>query len=78
MAVCIDKTVDGFLYVTETKLETCTTYVLQAADEYNLSHVTVSPSDIGLVFTWSFGAVVVIGYLGGYVIGIAKKLIRLV
>lgn len=78
MAICIEKTVDDFLYVSETSIENCSSYVLQTADEYNLSHVSVSPSDIGLVFAWAFGAVVVVGYFGGFVIGIAKKMIRLV
>ncbi|WP_323117023.1 hypothetical protein [Klebsiella quasivariicola] len=52
--------------------------VIQTVAEYNQSTIDIAPSDVALVFSWAFGAVVVLGWLPGYCIGIAKKVISLV
>lgn len=77
MAICVAVDVDGYVRQTTDSIETCTASVLVDAQQYNqLLEPVLSPSDIAYVFGWGFGAVVVIGYFGGYGVGIAKKLIN--
>ena len=41
------------------------------------STVDIAPSDIAIMFSWAFGAVVVLGWFPGFAIGVAKKVINL-
>lgn len=52
--------------------------VIQTAEEYKQSTLDIAPSDIALIFSWAFGAVVIIGWLPGFAISVAKKIINLV
>jgi hypothetical protein len=78
MTICVAVSEEGFLYQTDLPITECTSMVIQSVGEYNTSHIELSPADIATVFAWSFGAVVVVGYFGGYVIGLAKRLINLI
>ncbi|HDO1377108.1 TPA: hypothetical protein RUY63_004307 [Aeromonas dhakensis] len=50
--------------------------VIQTAAEYKHPTIDIPAADIVTAFSWSFGLVIVVGYLPGYAIGIAKKLIN--
>lgn len=78
MAYCVDFNEQGFIYRVETPLSECSSMVIQTVAEYNQSTIDIAPSDVALIFSWAFGAVVVLGWLPGYCIGIAKKVISLV
>ena len=77
MSICVAVDADGYVRQTTDSIQTCTASFLIDAQQYNkLLEPVLSPSDIAYVFGWGFGAVVVIGYFGGYAVGIAKKLIN--
>ena len=74
---CVAIDSDGYVRQTTDTLESCTSFVLVDAQQYSkFLEPVLSPSDIAYVFGWGFGAVVIIGYFGGYGVGIAKKLIN--
>lgn len=77
MAYCVAFNEQGFIYKVESPLTECSSMVIQTVAEYNQSTIDIAPSDVALIFSWAFGAVVVIGWLPGYCIGIAKKVISL-
>lgn len=76
MPLCIDKNEQGFLFLTETPVSECSSMVLLTVDEYKQSTLDIPASDVVMIFSWAFGAVVIIGWLPGFAIGVAKKLIR--
>ncbi|HCT2505482.1 hypothetical protein J4G63_21340 [Aeromonas sobria] len=51
--------------------------IIQTVEEYKQSTVDIAPSDIAIMFSWAFGAVVVLGWFPGFAIGVAKKVINL-
>lgn len=78
MAMCVAVDVDGYVRQTSESVEACQSLVLMDYAQYNiLAEPLLEPLDIAYVFAWGFGAVVVLGYFGGYATGIAKRLIRL-
>lgn len=77
MAYCVAFNEQGFIYKVESPLTECSSMVIQTVAEYKQSTIDIAPSDVALIFSWAFGAVVVIGWLPGYCIGIAKKVISL-
>lgn len=77
MAHCVGINEQGFLYLLDTPLQECSSMVIQTVAEYKQSTIDIAPADVVLMFTWAFGAVVVLGWLPGYCIGIAKKVINL-
>lgn len=78
MPSCVAFNEQGFIYKVDTPITECSTMVIQTVTEYNQSTIDIAPSDVALIFSWAFGAVVVLGWLPGYCIGIAKKVISLV
>lgn len=78
MAICVAVDAGGFIRQTNESVEACSNLVLMDYAQYNiLAEPLLDPVDIAYVFAWGFGAVVVLGYFGGYAIGIAKRLIKL-
>lgn len=77
MAHCILVNEQGFLYRTDTPVKECSSMIIQTVEEYNQSTVDIAPSDIAIMFSWAFGAVVVLGWFPGFAIGVAKKVINL-
>lgn len=77
MAYCIAVNEQGFLYRTDTPVKECSSMIIQTVEEYNQSTVDIAPSDIAIMFSWAFGAVVVLGWFPGFAIGVAKKVINL-
>lgn len=77
MAFCVGSNEQGFLYKLDTPVTECSSMVIQTVEEYKQSTVDIAPADIAIMFSWAFGAVVVLGWFPGYAIGVAKKLIRL-
>ena len=77
MAICVAPDVDGFIRKTVDSLDTCTSMILMDSAQYHLAiEPVLNSADIAYVFGWGFAGVVIIGYFGGYLIGIAKSLIR--
>ncbi len=77
MAYCISVNEQGFLYRTDTPVKECSSMIIQTVEEYKQSTVDIAPSDIAIMFSWAFGAVVVLGWFPGFAIGVAKKVINL-
>lgn len=77
MSFCVGFNEQGFLYKLDTPVTECSSMVIQTVEEYKQSTVDIAPADIAIMFSWAFGAVVVLGWFPGYAIGVAKKLIRL-
>jgi len=69
MATCVQINESGYLFAIDTPLQECSALVIQTAAD-------IPAADIVTAFSWSFGLVIVVGYLPGYAIGIAKKLIN--
>lgn len=76
MATCVQINESGYLFAIDTPLQECSALVIQTAAEYKHPTIDIPAADIVTTFSWSFGLVVVVGYLPGYAIGIAKKLIN--
>ncbi len=77
MAYCIAVNEQGFLYQTDIPVKECSSMIVQTAEEYKQSTVDIAPSDIAIMFSWAFGAVVIIGWFPGFAIGVAKKVINI-
>ena len=77
MGVCVGVNSEGWIYKTSETIDACTEFVLVGAEQYRLSvEPALNPADIAYVFAWGFASVVVLGYFGGYAVGIAKSLIN--
>lgn len=77
MTICVDVDSGGYLREVVLDDSICSSFVLVHSSDYvSLGESELAPADIAYVFSWGFGAVVVLGYFGGYFVGIAKKIIN--
>lgn len=71
MAFCVGSNEQGFLYKLDTPVTECSSMVIQTVEEYKQSTVDIARG-IAIMFSWAFGAFVVLGWFPGYAIGVAK------
>ena len=78
MSVCVRVKSSGDLVVNNRSVEKCRDYVLISASEHKYASDLYSPTPEGIAsaFSFGFGAVVVVGYLSSYAVGICKQLIN--
>lgn len=74
MANCVEVTSEGFLYQSSSSLSECSSMVILTIDEYKETQVELNPSDIGSLFFFSFG-LVLLSYKSAWVVGVIKNLI---
>lgn len=78
MALCVAIDDSGFVrHVIDSTIDNCAHFILISSEQYKLAvDPVLNPEDIASAFSWGFGAVVVIGYLSSYAVGVAKRLIK--
>lgn len=78
MSVCTLVDESGYVRQSVQSVEECTGYVLVSPSEYHATANTFAPTSSGVAsaFMWGFGAVVVVGYLSAYAVGVAKQVIN--
>lgn len=76
--VCVLIDSNGYLITSDTAVESCDSFILTSAAEYNfIFEPVIDPVQISYVFGWGFGAVI-LGFSLGFALKAAVKTIDLI
>ncbi|MDW6004443.1 hypothetical protein [Vibrio mangrovi] len=74
MALCVEQGEQGYLYISGSAINECSSLVVLTVDEYKANTVQLNPSEISSLFFFAFGLVLV-SYKISWVVGVMKNLI---